>query len=189
MTYMEQFVQHLRNHLRAKKRIVYPCTPEDWLKFLHELEEILEKSFECKKPPLTLLLSHTKGGTTVKGILMDITLHVGGREYFALSGIDAFGDPASLKGALVTENTADPALAIITTSPTDPTTFAVDGLAVGKTTGLVSVGNADGTTAAPLNLTITILADDVVEVSATQVGNEVAATGPAFPPVIPPPLA
>ena len=75
---------------------------------------------------------------------MDITLHVGGREFFQLSGKDQFGDIEPLTGATISENSLDPQVATVTPNPADPTMVAIDGIAVGQTTVTVDAVTSDG---------------------------------------------
>jgi len=134
----------------------------------------------CKKPSLTILLTHSKGGVTITGEIMDITLHIGHREFFQLSGKDVDGDVLPLTGGTLIENSQDPQIATITTNPNNASMIAVDGIAVGSTTATVDFTNEDGVKAQTTTLNITVLAEDITEVDLTQVGGEVTSDTP-FP--------
>jgi hypothetical protein len=111
---------------------------------------------------------------------MDITLHVGGREFFQLSGKDVEGDNEALTNDTINEVTSDPQIATITANPTNATMIAIDGIAVGQCTIRINLTNADGVAAQPTVLNITVLAQDVVEVDAAQIGAE-GKVGDPFP--------
>lgn len=111
---------------------------------------------------------------------MDITLHVGGREFFQLSGKDADGDSEPLTNDTIVENTSDPAIATVTVNPADATMIAIDGIAAGQCTVTINLTNADGTPAQPTVLNITVLSVDVVEVDVAQIGGE-GKVGDPFP--------
>lgn len=111
---------------------------------------------------------------------MDITLHVGGREFFQLSGKDAEGDTEALTNDTINEVTSDPQIATVTANPADATVVAIDGIAPGQCTITINLTNADGTQAAPTVLNITVLAQDVVEVDVAQIGGE-GKVGDPFP--------
>jgi hypothetical protein len=111
---------------------------------------------------------------------MDITLHVGHREFFKLSGKDAEGDVIPLKGSTVTETSLDPAVATVTVNPDDSTVIAIDGISVGQTTVNIDLVNADGVAAQETVLTVLVLAEDIVEVDVEQIGGEVTSDTP-FP--------
>lgn len=144
----------------------------------------------CKKPPLTLLLTIHKGGITLTGIIMDISVHVGNQESFTVSGKDSSGDAEDVVSTGLAFSSSDPHIANVLADPSEPDGMLVQGLAVGSATGTVTYTNADGAIATA-TLNITVLAKDVTELDFTQVGGEVpiptsapttpAATGAATP--------
>jgi hypothetical protein len=126
-------------------------------------------------------MTHTKGGVTLTGEIMDITLHVGGREFFQLSGKDKDGDTEDLAtGVLLNEVTSDPHIATVTPNPANQSVIAIDGISPGQCVINISLQNPDLTTAQPVNLNITVLAQDVVEVDVAQIGGE-GKVGDPFP--------